>query len=194
MQQCLKGNGRARPAFQAPLLVLLCVLATETGAQGIGWPDTVGYRHLWAIRNLHGMRQDALELQVHPETWQASPLGMRLQGRADLTAGVLRLDNRRTAFVSVGPAIEWLGPLGLSPVFLELGIAPTLLEDTEFEGGATELGSNFHFTSHASIGFSMSSRRRFTIAYRIQHTSNANTDADNTGVDFEGITARWRFR
>lgn len=185
-----------RTGVRGGLLALLCLLAAQAGAQGIGWPDTVGYRHLWAIRNLHGMRQDALELGIHPESWRASPLGMRLAGRVDVTGGVLRRNDERTAFVSVGPVIEWHAPLGLGPAFLELGISPTFLEDTEFrdQGTETELGSNFQFTSHAAIGLAFGARRQFVVAYRIQHISNANVDADNTGVDFDGITARWRFR
>ncbi len=181
------------------LLRLTLVSAALTGsgmaaAGSLGWPDTVGARHLWAIRNLSGMRQEALEFQVHPDSWHASPLGIDLKGRVDLAVGALRLDDRRTAFVSVGPVIQWRRPLGLGPAFLELGISPTFLEDTEFNGGTTELGSNFHFTSHIATGLAFGSRRQFVVGYRIQHTSNANVDADNTGVDFHGITVRWRFR
>ena len=93
----------------------------------------------------------------------------------------------------MGPVIQWQRPLGLPPLFMDLGISPTMLGKTRFKED-TELGSNFHFTSHVALGLAFGTRRDLEIGYRIQHTSNSNVDADNPGVDFHGITARWRFR
>lgn len=181
-------------------MLLRLVLATGllsgpeiAAADPLGWPDTIGARHLWAIRNLSGMRQDALELQVHPDSWRGRWLGMDLEGRMEIAAGVLRLDGNQTGFASVGPVIQWQRPIGLGPLFFDLGVSPTFLGKTRFAED-TELGSNFHFTSHVAVGLAFGPGRTVEVGYRIQHTSNANVDADNTGVDFHGITARWRFR
>ena len=187
--------GRSAPGV-FPRVVLAAGLAAGpslAAADPLGWPDTVGARHLWTIRNLSGMRQDAMELQVHPQHWRGRWMGMDLEGRAEIAFGVFRVDHDQNGFASVGPAVQWQRPLGIAPLFLDLGISPTVLAETEFKEG-TDLGSNFHFTSHAALGVAFGARRGLEVAYRIQHTSNSNVDANNPGVDFHGITARWRFR
>lgn len=189
----LRRKVRARRAIAAAAGVAMAVTAGPAPSMGIGWPDAVGYRHLSAVRNLSGMQQDALEIHVHPGAWRGQPLGLQLEGRVELAFGVFRVDGRRAGFASLGPVVQWQRALGVAPLFMELGVSPTVLGETEFKD-RTELGSNFHFTSHLAVGMAFGARRQLEVGYRLQHTSNANVDADNPGVDMHGATLRWRFR
>ncbi len=100
---------------------------------------------------------------------------------------VLGVENR--PFVSLGPV--WQFPVNNGPLFFELGISPTLLGGSTFNG--RDLGDNFHFTSSAAVGKTFGARDAFSLSLRAQHTSNGNIKSTNPGMDMIGINFAFDF-
>ena len=85
--------------------------------------------------------------------------------------------------MSLGPV--WRIPVNYSSLFIELGISPTLLGGSTFNG--RDLGGNFHFTSSATIGKTFGARDAVSLSLRIQHMSNGSIKSTNPGMDMIGL-------
>jgi hypothetical protein len=107
--------------------------------------------------------------------------------RLDLTAGWIT-NQRVDGFVgTLGPALEL--HKGKFPVFLEGGIAPTIL--SEYHYNSKNFGDYVQFTSH--IGFQWQITKHFSVGWRFQHMSNGGLASPNPGVNFEMFSASYRF-
>lgn len=84
-------------------------------------------------------------------------------------------------FLEAGPAITLQSAGG--SWFLSAGIAPTLIGGSEFHD-SRQLGGSFFFTTHLAVGWKIES---WTVALRYQHTSNANFNNPNPGVNMLGL-------
>lgn len=101
----------------------------------------------------------------------------------ELALGLIETPDESHTFVSLGPV--WQFPLYADRISLKLGFSPTLLSGSSF--GAHDMGGNFHFTSSASIETSFGDRRAFSVALRIQHTSNGGLSRRNPGMEIVGL-------
>ena len=83
----------------------------------------------------------------------------------------------------LGPV--WRLPINSRSLFVELGVSPTLLGGSSFNG--RDMGGNFHFTSSAAVGKTFGARDAFSLSLRIQHTSNGSIRNTNPGMDMIGV-------
>lgn len=100
---------------------------------------------------------------------------------AEYSFGAMFATGESEIFASYGPV--WRLPVSESDLFVDLGIAATLISGTRFEG--REIGGHFHFTSSVSIGKRFGRTQYF--ALRIQHLSNAGLNGTNPGMDMIGL-------
>ncbi len=115
-----------------------------------------------------------------------SPKLLRAQ-RTVLGIGWLSAPDKDRPFVSLG--LVWRFPVTPERYFVEAGVSPTLLSGSYIDG--RDLGGNLHFTSSASIGYRFGVSRRYSIALRIQHTSNGGLNRTNPGLDMIGLSFRF---
>ena len=101
----------------------------------------------------------------------------------ELAVGTISTSRESNPFVSLGPV--WRLPINNSSLFLELGISPTLLGGSTFNG--RDMGGNFHFTSSAAVGRTFGARDAISLWLRIQHTSNGSLSSTNPGMDMIGL-------
>ncbi len=83
----------------------------------------------------------------------------------------------------LGPV--WRLPINSRSLFAELGISPTLLSGSSFNG--CDMGGNFHFTSTLVVGRTFGARDSVALSLRIQHMSNGSLSRTNPGMDMIGI-------
>lgn len=167
-------------------IAVLAVAPTLAVAQ----PLQLSLRQLHNISHFQTVRQQAMEL--------------RLPGRDRLlvahrafaldwvfAAGDLSWEDGASRFVSVGRGIRWR-PLALVPRSeLQFSLSPTWVEHPRLAG--RELGGHFHFTSALAWVLPLDAAGRRTLSLRLQHTSNAGSQAENPGLDLAGIEFGWRF-
>jgi hypothetical protein len=111
-----------------------------------------------------------------PWAWK---LGEKRHLRLDLEVGfgVLHGEGTTGGFARVAPLLD-LSTDGF-PVSLFVTTGPVLL--TEDIYGDFDLGGYFHFAS--AIGLKWRLRDGWSVAYRIQHLSNAGIESPNPGLD-----------
>ena len=103
--------------------------------------------------------------------------------RLELAIGTISTSQDTRPVVSLGPV--WRLPISSSSLFVELGISPTLLGGSSFNG--REMGGNFQFTSFAALGANFGPRDSVALSLRIQHTSNGSLNSSNPGMDMIGL-------
>ncbi len=129
------------------------------------------------------------------DTWQfavAFKLRPRRRLRSrhlELAMGTLSTSRENRRFVSLGPV--WRLPIRSQSLFVELGISPTLLSGSSFNG--RDMGGNFHFTSSAAVGATFGARDSVALSLRIQHTSNGSLSSTNPGMDMIGVNLAFDF-
>jgi hypothetical protein len=158
--------------------ILLLLLTSTASAQG----------DRFFVRDIGGSVGFDAESQVSFESYEvsatiASPWAWKLGQRADLRMdfeaglGVLHGEGTTGAVARVAPLLD-LSTEGL-PVSLFVTTGPVLL--TEDHYGDLDLGGYFHFAS--AIGLKWRLRDGWSVAYRIQHISNAGISSPNPGLD-----------
>ncbi len=123
------------------------------------------------------------------DTWQFAvayrlrpPRRLRAQ-HLELAVGTISTSRDNSLFVSLGPV--WRLPIHSQSMFVDVGISPTYLSESTFNG--RDMGGNFHFTSSATIGAHFGARDAMSVSLRIQHTSNGGISSTNPGMDMVGI-------
>ncbi len=123
------------------------------------------------------------------DTWQFAvafkmrpPRRLRAN-RLELAMGTLSTSQENRLFLSLGPV--WRLPLNSHSLFVELGISPTLISGSSFNG--RDMGGNFHFTSSAAVGATFGARDALSLSLRIQHMSNGGLNSANPGMDMIGL-------
>ncbi len=142
-----------------------------------------------STKKFSGMRQYGVSLSYRVDSASRS---FWIPTELDLTTGILERGTDTAAYVSFGPSYRIpIGDAERSSVFVGLGVHPTWISESRFEG--SELGGHFHFTSHLGIGAYLDRRRTRSLLLRYQHTSNAGLDVPNPGVDMLALTFRYSF-
>lgn len=134
------------------------------------------YRSTAGVGNFKDSWQFAVAFRMRPTR--------RLWARHfELALGTISTSQESRAFVSVGPV--WRLPINRQALFVELGVSPTWISGSSFNG--RDLGGNFHFTSSAAAGATFGVRNSVALALRIQHMSNGGLSSINPGMDMIGL-------
>jgi len=173
----LRPGGRIRAAecLVPVLLGLLVPLAASAS-------DLVPQR--FALRYALNEFKDTAGIDV---AWQLDVPDLafiRHAQRVEFDVGLIHAPEDIGAILSIGPI--WRFDLGESRYFAEFGLAPTVVSLRKF--GESDIGGHFHFTSLLSVGTAFGSRRNWTLALQVSHTSNGGLDKPNPGLDMIGIS------
>ncbi len=129
------------------------------------------------------------------DTWQFAvafsmrpPRHLRAR-RVEVAIGTLSTSEENRLFVSLGPV--WQLPIRSQWLSFELGISPTLISGSSFNG--RDMGGNFHFTSSAAVRAAFGARDSVALSLRIQHTSNGGLSSTNPGMDMIGLNFAFDF-
>jgi hypothetical protein len=124
----------------------------------------------------------------HRLPWNWS-LGRRWSLETGLQAalGGIGDDEHSTAIGSLGPTLRLT--TDRIPLSLVVGCSPTIIGRRRL--GGEDLGSNFHFTSHAGLTWHIT--EHFEAGYRFQHMSNASLSSTNPGLNLHMAGLNWRF-
>ncbi|MDQ8194544.1 acyloxyacyl hydrolase [Coraliomargarita sp. SDUM461004] len=119
-------------------------------------------------------------------TWDLSQ-NLRLEFDIETAIGGLSGEGENAFYARVAP----VGQLhfGNSPISLEFSSGPSYYSEDRFD--QYDIGGNFHFTS--SIGFNWEFDEAWKVGYRFQHTSNANLDSPNPGLDMHTVSIAYIF-
>ncbi len=123
------------------------------------------------------------------DTWQFAvafsmrpPRRLRAR-RVEVAVGTLSTSQENRLFVSLGPV--WQLPIRSQWLSVELGISPTLLSGSSFNG--RDMGGNFHFISSAAVRATFGAHDSVALSLRIQHMSNGGLSSTNPGMDMIGL-------
>ncbi|MEM6986107.1 MAG: acyloxyacyl hydrolase [Pseudomonadota bacterium] len=162
----------------ALMIVSLCLLPALVRADVTDLVTGVsGIRVSFATQKFEGGSQLAVAFQGEPPAWTKAD-------RMEMAVGANTWPGNVSPFVSLGPV--WRRHTSGGVTYMEFGISPTLLEETEY--GDRDMGGNFHFTSSFSVGRPIPQLNGSAILLRIQHTSNGGLNSRNPGMDMIGIT------
>ncbi len=90
-------------------------------------------------------------------------------------------DNDNVYTTHFGPAWRFRPwPLG-ERGFLEAGTSIAYVSEQRVAG--SDLGSLWHFTTHATLGYELGAERRWHLGLRVRHSSNAGFASPNPGLD-----------
>jgi len=164
-------------ALHTILFVIAMILITLNNSNAWAAPVApTDYRVVAAGDTFADITQFAVAFRMRPPR--------RLRARyLELAIGTISTSQENIAFVSLGPV--WRLPIDSRSLFVELGLSPTLIAGSSFNG--RDLGGNFHFTSSASIGATFGARENISIALRVQHISNGGLRSTNPGMDMIGL-------
>ena len=101
----------------------------------------------------------------------------------EVAVGTLSTSQENRLFVSLGPV--WQLPIRSQWLSVELGISPTLLSGSSFNG--RDVGGNFHFISSAAVRATFGAHDSVALSLRIQHMSNGGLSSTNPGMDMIGL-------
>lgn len=116
--------------------------------------------------------------------WQDRWGAWTLRGHLDLDAGRLDSDGDHAELYTLGPSVSF----SRGRITADAGISPSYINEDAVNG--RQFGGGFQFTSHLGLYLEL---RRWSVGYRIQHTSNAHIYRDNDGVDLQMLDLWWRF-
>lgn len=127
------------------------------------------------------------------DVWQ--PLDwLPLQPLWEVSVGHMAADTSPTGFDATwtaGLRGGFTTPLAADGrLFLDAATGPVWLSDQVFvaNGLIRDMGGELQFRSHVGIGWYLDRERRFAVAYRVQHTSNARLETPNPGLDMQVIS------
>jgi len=176
-------NRKARLALLLPLIVLASPAIAATPF--IERIDGAGVRFADSKKNFDSVVQESLFVNfTTPWRW-VSERNTSATIRLTLDVGRLRDEEMQRAFTSFGPTVRIMRERSRVPLFLDLGLSPTIIDGVKY--GEEDLGTSFNFTSHIGIGLMLGPSRRHEIKLRFQHTSNGGIDETNPGVDMLGF-------
>ena len=88
-------------------------------------------------------------------------------------------------FASLGPTLRLAADRWRVPLFMDLGLSPTIIGGSTY--GDQDFGTSFNFTSHIALGLRFGQTKNHVVKIRYQHISNGGIDAVNPGVNMIGF-------
>ncbi len=151
----------------------------------IGTLDSFGIRYASARSNIDGLSQQAFFAEFRTpwawSTWGESTTSLRLS----FEAGRFLRDSEKRYFASFGPSVRISSGRWRTPLFIDLGLSPTVIGGSNY--GDEDLGTTLNFTSHIGIGMKFGRTKRHEIKLRYQHISNGGLDRVNPGLNMIGL-------
>jgi hypothetical protein len=105
----------------------------------------------------------------------------------EAAAGALTGASETAVYCHLGPVLSV--SYGECPLSLTLSSGATVLSEDTFDD--RDIGGHFHFTS--GIGLTWQACEQWRIGYRLQHTSNANIDSPNPGLDMHTLSLSFTY-
>ena len=151
----------------------------------IGSLDGFGIRYASARSNFEGLSQQALFADFRTpwawSTWGETTTSLRLS----FEAGRFLRESENRYFASLGPSVRIASDRWKAPLFLDLGLSPTVIGGSNY--GDEDLGTTLNFTSYIGIGMKFGRTKRHEVRLRYQHISNGGLDEVNPGVNMIGL-------
>lgn len=151
----------------------------------IGSLDSFGIRYASARSNFEGLSQQALFADFRTpwawSTWGETTTSLRLS----FEAGRFLRNSEKRYFASFGPGIRIASDRWEAPLFLDLGLSPTVIGGSTYGDG--NLGRSLNFTSHIGVGMKFGRTKQHEVKLRYQHISNGGLDEVNPGVNMIGL-------
>ncbi len=88
-------------------------------------------------------------------------------------------------FASLGPTLRLAADRWRVPLFMDLGLSPTVIDGSTY--GDQDFGTSFNFTSHIALGLRFGRTKNHVVKLRYQHISNGGINNINPGVNMVGI-------
>lgn len=118
--------------------------------------------------------------------WDLSE-NLRLDLDIETALGALTGENETAVYGRIAPLARlYYADL---PVHLVFSSGPSFYSQDNYDD--YDIGGNFHFTS--SLGFNWDINEEWAIGYRFQHTSNADLDNPNPGLDMHTLNVAYTF-
>ncbi len=166
------------PIFSALALLVACVPAQAL---------EVGVRIGTNLRGAQGVDSQEVYVRAPLPYAVGQPQGWHLRSYLEANAGRLVTRADSLAYGGVAGAL-WLNSPA-SPLSLGAGTGPTYLSQATL--GNRDFGGHWQFTSHAVVRLAFTPA--VSLAYRVQHTSNADRYSPNDGIDIHAVELRLRF-
>ncbi len=161
------------------ILLALCSGAASALEVGVRVGTDVGARQSYDSQELY--LRTALPYRLgEPGGWQVS---------TQLEGNVGRLSTRGESLSYGGAAVAFWLARPAAPVSFGVGTGPTYLSRSRL--GTRDFGGPWQFTSHAVARLDLT--QALSVAYRIQHTSNAGLYSSNDGINIQALEVRLRF-
>ncbi len=113
--------------------------------------------------------------------WQLTD-SLNLDLGIETALGALTGEGETAVYARLAPVLEL--SFGDFPVSLSISSGPSLYSEDTF--GPRDLGGEFQFTS--GIGLNWQTCENWTLGYRFQHTSNADLNEPNPGLEMHTIS------
>ncbi len=105
--------------------------------------------------------------------------------RLTLELGRFELGDEGRNFASLGPAIRFTNQRWRLPMFVDVGLSPTIIDGSRF--GGRDLGTSLNFTSHVALGMRFGRQNAHALSLRYQHISNGGINHTNPGTNMIGL-------
>jgi hypothetical protein len=119
-------------------------------------------------------------------TWDLSE-NIRLDLEIETAIGGLSGEGETAIYGRIAPVAEL--HFGDFPVSIVFSSGPSLYSEDRFD--QYDIGGHFHFTSSAGLNWQFDDA--WTLGYRFQHTSNADLDNPNPGLDMHTLSLDYQF-
>lgn len=119
-----------------------------------------------------------------PRSWSPWP-NVTADPRLTFEVGRFEFGDEHRTYASLGPALRLTNDRWRIPVFADFGLAPTVIDGSQYEGD--DFGTSLNFTSHAALGIRFGHRRAHTVSLRYQHISNGGINSTNPGTNMIGL-------
>ncbi len=152
----------------------------------IGDLSRIGFRTATADGGqFERLNQYALFLDFSlPMSWLPWP-DVTADPRITLELGRFELGDEARNFASLGPAIRFTNQRWRLPMFVDVGLSPTVIDGSRF--GGRDLGTSLNFTSHIALGMRFGRQNAHALSLRYQHISNGGINHTNPGTNMIGL-------
>lgn len=121
-----------------------------------------------------------------PWSWELSD-SINADLNFEAALGALTGEGETAGYVRLAPVLEI--SFGDFPVSIVMSTGPSLYSEDTFDD--YDMGGNFHFTS--SVGLEWKISENWALNYRLQHTSNADINDPNPGLDMHTVGIAWKY-
>ncbi len=152
----------------------------------LGTFESLGFRFATADGGkFNGLTQQAFfadfSLPWRWTTWKNVSIAPRLT----VEAGRFESGSEHRFFASFGPSVRLTSDAHRVPLFVDVGISPTVINGSQY--GDNDFGTSSNFTLHVALGLRFGRTKNQVVKLRYQHISNGGINNTNPGVNMVGI-------